>query len=249
MKPLIALVVAVLATPAMAANSVQIDVNDSERCIRSNGTPTHMIGQFPNRSNPHRFKAQTVSVCVDAKPKDTGRITRKTNASGISLTGIIFRPGTADFYDARSPRGFSRNPNSGWRLEGMGAAESLGMDHAHAHVDHRGMYHYHAPSAALLKAMESSLIGYAADGFEIHYMGSGVTPSWRLKQGTRPTAPGGSYDGTYEQDWVYAPGSGNLDECNGAEVNGRYVYFATDSYPFFPRCFRGRVSQDFLGRP
>jgi hypothetical protein len=44
-------------------------------------------------------------------------------------------------------------------------------------------------------------------------------------------------------------GSGNLDECNGATVNGRNVYFATDTFPFFPRCFRGEVSRDFLGRP
>ncbi|MEM6590091.1 MAG: YHYH protein [Pseudomonadota bacterium] len=238
-----------IASQAFAANSVRIEMRGGERCVMSNSTPNHAIGQFPNRGNPHRFRAQSMTICVDASPRDTGRITRKTNASGISLTGILFRPGTADFYDPGSRRGFSRNPASGWRLEGMGSADKLGMDHANGHVDNRGVYHYHAPSAALLKTIDGTLIGYAADGFEIHYIGKNAAPSWQLKQGTRPAGPRGRYDGTYEQDWEHVAGSGNLDECNGAMTNGRYVYFATDTFPFFPRCFKGRVSQDFLGRP
>jgi hypothetical protein len=27
--------------------------------------------------------------------------------------------------------------------------------------------------------------------------------------------PGGNYDGTFVQDWEYAAGTGDLDECNG----------------------------------
>ena len=45
------------------------------------------------------------------------------------------------------------------------------------------------------------------------------------------------------------PNSENLDEYNGAMSNGAYYYFATETYPFFPRCFLGTVSDDFLGRP
>ena len=56
-------------------------------------------------------------------------------------------------------------------------------------------------------------------------------------------------DGTYNEDYEYIAGSGNLDECNGAKSNGKYIYFATNRYPFFPRCFLGRVSKDFKGRP
>lgn len=230
-------------------NDVEITRTASQVCITSNGTPTHDIGRFPNSGNPNSFRAQTVRVCVPAEPRLTGRVTRRTSASGITLSGILIRPGTADFYDPRSPRGFSRNPASGWRLEGMGAAQALGMDAANAHVDHRGLYHYHAVSAGLLEAAQGTVIGYAPDGFEIHYIGANARSSWQLKPGTRVTAPGGRHDGTYEEDWVHVAGSGNLDECNGATVNGRYVYFATDTFPFFPRCFRGEVSRDFLGRP
>lgn len=230
-------------------NEVEIVRTGDRLCVTSNGTPTHEIGRFPNAGNPNRFVQQAVRVCVPGEPRDTGRITRRTSASGITLSGILMRPGTADFYDARSPRGFSRNPASGWRLEGMGAAQALGMDAANAHVDHRGLYHYHAVSGGFLEASQGTLVGYAADGFEIHYAGGAARSSWQLKPGIRPTAPGGRHDGTYEEDWVHVSGSGNLDECNGGIVNGRYVYFATDSFPFFPRCFRGEVSRDFLGRP
>ena len=166
-------------------------------------------------------------------------------SSGISLTGIIFRPGTADFYDAASPRGFSRDPSSGWRLEGLGVAEKLGIDKNNAHVDYRGLYHYHAPASALTASVKISLIGYAADGFENHHVGDKAQSAWQLTPGKRETPPYGRHDGTYEQDWQSVAGSGNLDECNGGMVAGRYVYFAADKTPFVPRCYKGNVSDDF----
>lgn len=230
-------------------NEVEIYTKGSQRCIFSNGTPNHAIGTFPNRGNPHSFRAQSIEVCVDANPRKTGQVTERRGAAGISLTGLYFRPGTADYYDPSSRRGFSRNPASGWRLEGMGAAEQLGMDSQNAHVDERGLYHYHAVSPAMVDALDGTMIGYAADGFQIHYTGAKAVSSWQLKRGNRPSGPGGVYDGTYEQDWHYVAGSGNLDRCNGATVNGKYVYFATDSYPFFPPCFLGTVSRDFLRGP
>ena len=131
-------------------NDVLITRHGVQLCIAFNGSPDHDIGTFPNSGNPHSFAAQSVEICVDGEPSFTGSITYRTNASGISVTGLLFRPGTADYYDASSPRGFSRDPSSGWRLEGMGAADMLGMDAANAHVDHRGLYHYHAVSDAFL---------------------------------------------------------------------------------------------------
>lgn len=241
---------AVCIAPAANAhgNHVEITIEGDQRCISSNGTPNHDIGRFPNRGNPHAFQEQDIRICVDATPTRTDTATRNTRGSGVSVTGIWFRPGTADFYDASSPRGHSRDPSSGWRLEGMGAAEMLGMDMENAHVDNTGLYHYHGISDSLVGSQSGTLIGYAADGFEIHYVGQNAQPSWQLRDGTRPTAPFGTYDGTYEEDWEYIPGSGNLDECNGGMLGGSYVYFATDSFPFFPRCFWGTVSRSFRGR-
>ena len=119
----------------------------------------------------------------------------------------------------------------------MGAGK-LGLDAQNAHVDRRGLYHYHGVAPALAEA-EGTLIGYAAYGFQIHYAGASAVPSYMLKPGTRATAPGGAHDGTYVEDWQYVEGLGNLDECNGATVGGQYMYFATDTYPFYPRCLFG----------
>ena len=58
--------------------------------------------------------------------------------------------------------------------------------------------------------------------------------------------PFGKHDGSYKEDYEYVKGSGDLDECNGGILLGKYVYFATGNFPFFPRCHWGRVSRDFL---
>jgi hypothetical protein len=115
----------------------------------------------------------------------------------------------------------------------------LGLDTNNAHVDHTGIYHYHGVASALVQTSKDTRIGWAADGFEIHYVGDNARPSYMLIGGTRKTAPGGAHDGTYNEDFGFVAGSGNLDQCNGGTVNGQYTYFATDAYPFFPRCLMG----------
>jgi len=120
----------------------------------------------------------------------------------------------------------------------MGAGTTLGLDHNNAHVDHRGLYHYHGIADPLAQA-DGSLVGWAADGFEIHYVADQMQSSYELRTGSRRSAPYGPHDGTYVQDWEYIAGSGDLDECNGAMVDGTYRYFANDSYPYFPHCLKG----------
>ena len=55
----------------------------------------------------------------------------------------------------------------------------------------------------------------------------------------------GKYDGAFKEDYIFVEGSGDLDECNGKFVNGIYKYFATETFPFFPRCHWGKISKDF----
>lgn len=126
--------------------------------------------------------------------------------------------------------------------------QSLGMDNQNAHADRSGLYHYHGVSGALRASQASTLIGYAPDGFTIKYSPSMATSSWQLKSGIRPTPLGQAYDGIFEEDFEYKVQSGTLDECHGAEVNGTYTYFATDTYPFYPRCFKGVVNPQFMTR-
>jgi hypothetical protein len=231
-------------------NKVSITNKGNQRCIASNGLPNHSTGQFPNRGNPNSISTQKVSLCFSSNPKKGKRVRFVRGSVGVALNGVQFRPGTADYYDPSSPRGFSRDRRSGWNLEGLGARDKLGMDRNDAHVDHRGLYHYHGVASVLAQSAKGTLIGYAADGFAIHYVGNQKKSSYRLKPGNRKSGPGGKHDGTYNEDWQYVAGSGSLDQCNGGLLNGKFVYFATKSYPFFPRCMWGAVSSDFtLGRP
>ncbi|MEW7007842.1 YHYH protein [Lentilitoribacter sp. EG35] len=243
-----ALAVGALTAKAISAtNQVKITTSNGQRCIQSNGIPDHSIGQFPNKGNPNFISTQNTKLCVTMTPSKGSQAKDLRGSTGFTLNGVTIRPGTADWYDASSPRGHSRDRSSGWNLDGMGPGNTLGLDQNNAHVDNRGLYHYHGPSKSIMNAAQGTLIGYAADGHGIHYVGSNQTSSWQLKKGTRPSAPGGAYDGTYNQDFEYVAGSGSLDECNGATVNGEYKYFATDTYPYFPRCAFGTVSSDFSG--
>lgn len=223
--------------PFAAAADSTMTVHADLRCISSDGLPDHATGTFPRKGNPNRISSQSIKFCVDATPAYGGKA-QEVRTIGIATNGVIIRPGTADWFDARSPRGHSRDRSSGWRLDGMGAGDTLGLDQNNAHVDNRGLYHYHGISSALSRR-SGTLIGWAADGFEIHYVGGNAKSSYQLKSGTRASAPGGTHDGTYVQDWSYVAGSGNLDECNGAVVNGTYTYFATDTFPYFPHCLKG----------
>ncbi len=220
---------------------VAISVDEEQRCITSDGVPEHETGPWREGAT---VEPQGHSFCMDATPELTDTINRRVRISGITLTGIPLRPGTAEYYDASSEKGYSRDNSSGWNVEGAGG---LIMDAQNAHVDGDGMYHYHAIPSAVVGALDGTLFGYAADGFEIHYMGSEAKSSWQLKSGERESGPGGAHDGTYVQDYEFVEGSGTLDECNGGMLDGRYVYFATDTFPFFPRCFKGTVSSDFIG--
>jgi len=231
---------------ALAANGhVSITKNGGNICMISNGLPNHSTGRFPNRGNPNSIHAQNIKVCVPQNPKKGSQAKFVRGSIGFALNGVMIRPGTADFYDASSRRGFSRQGNRNWRLEGMGAHELLGMDANNAHVDERGLYHYHGKPTGFLSGNNSTLVGYAADGFEIHYAGSSVISGYSLVAGIRKDGPGGRHDGTYEQDWQFTGGSGKLDQCNGGMLNGQFVYFVTDSYPYVPRCLWGKVSSGF----
>jgi hypothetical protein len=54
--------------------------------------------------------------------------------------------------------------------------------------------------------------------------------------------------GAFTQDYEYVAGSGDLDECNGRfDVtpefpSGIYHYYATDTWPFLTRCWKGTIA-------
>ncbi|AKS44834.1 YHYH protein [Octadecabacter temperatus] len=244
-----AMVFAISGSSALAhENEVSTAVSGDMTCIHSNGAPNHDMGRFPNRANPNAFREQDLTFCFPTSPRMAMTVTTGLMTVGVSATGVPIRPYTAGYYDPNGRQGFSQDPSSGWRQQAMHNPRRLGMDDQNAHVDRSGLYHYHAVSSDLLASQGGSLIGYAPDGFEIRYSPTSATSSWQLKTGTRSTPPGGAHDGTFEQDFEFSAGSGTLDECNGALVNGTYTYFATDSYPYYPRCFKGVVNPQFMTR-
>jgi hypothetical protein len=127
-------------------------------------------------------------------------------------------------------------------------------------VQPTGEYHYHGVSDLLIDTLEGDNlvhVWYANDGFPIYYSKQdSYTPSYALKTETREgtsctykaretvdvVVEGTTPDGTYDLDWEYTAGLGNLDSCNGATVNGEYMYFITEAFPFGPRCSNGEVA-------
>ena len=152
--------------------------------------------------------------------------------------------------------------NAPFRYDPMSPASSFGTDSHNAHTQPDGTYHYHGNPNALFhsdQAIESPIVGFAADGYPIYgsYFDDNGTvrkaaSSYQLKSGTRVAQnginPGGSYDGTYIDDYEYVKSLGDLDECNGMTINGSYGYYITDAYPWVLKCFKGTPDASFNKR-
>lgn len=243
------------------------------RVIESNGIPEHLVGEFPNRGNPHTIEEQRYKFEVPAEPKANDEITPAhfgatgtpgppNRPFGVALNGVLFDPGTAEFWNG--------DRELDWNYEALGGAVGLGLDENHAHVQPSGAYHYHGLPTPYLRKLgvdkksHSPQVGWAADGFPVYALygyqdpedaNSAIvklTPGYQLKEGQRPggdDGPGGEYDGAFTRDYEYAEGSGTLDECNGRFCvtpefpDGTYAYFLTTEWPVIPRNFRGTPAE------
>lgn len=248
------------ATENPGKSSTSVKEKGGKIKVTGNGIPDHLVGPFPNQGNPHQIEQQKVRLKLPAKPIAEGAVTPLQMGwnFGVSLNGVVFDPLAAEFWHG--------DPRSGWSYNALGGAISLGLDANYAHVQPNGKYHYHGVPTGQVELLgwsqseHSPLIGYAADGFPI-YAVTGVvggkvtemTSSYRLKPGNRPggSAPDGRHDGTFNEDYAYVQGHGNLDQCNGAFTvsaeypSGTYAYFLTEDYPVVPRCFMGTPDQSF----
>ena len=70
-----------------------------------------------------------------------------------------------------------------------------------------------------------------------------------VEDGHAPRWAGGTYDGTFVDDWEYVAGSGDLDQCNGMMQDGVYGYVVTASYPHVLGCFTGTPDASFNKPP
>ena len=230
--------------------SVEVVLNETERVLTSNGLPNHETGDFPNAGNPNTISEQEVSASFPLDPTYTGDQTF-AREPGVTVVGVKLEPETAE-------RATCDN-DVVYKIEAKQDTVDLGLDFNNAHVQPTGAYHYHGVSEALVDAMDPDQdivhVGFAHDGFMIYYSRSGeYKPSYQLqtedREGTNCvyTSPAGGSeisfdgpapDGTFVEDWEFDSSIGDLDECNGTEVNGEYAYFITDLYPYVSRCLNG----------
>ena len=215
--------------------NTSISTDDTYRYIVSNGLPNHETGEFPNSCNPNTISAQNHSfrVVLDPIYEETATPVKRP---GIALNGVVIEPGTAE-------------RNGSWSYEAFQDVLDLGLDFNNAHVQPTGNYHYHGAPIGLIELLDDGSdlvqVAWAADGHPMYYSLSGAYESgYQLKTGTRPDI-GGTYDGTYTQDFEYNEALGDLDDCNGKTIDGTYSYIVTDSFPYYPRCMHGTPDDSF----
>lgn len=234
---------------------VTVTVDGESRLIDANALPDHETGEFPNSGNPNTISAQDLSYEYPLEGTYTGDQT-SVRTPGVAVNGVKFEPGTAETVTCDSGETL--------RVEALQDIYDLGLDFNNAHVQPTGEYHYHGASELLANAYSTGddlvHVGFAADGFLMYYSLSGAYDSGYvltddLRSGTDCVGSGAlggdpveiegtTPDGTYTSDWEWSESTGDLDECNGTEIDGTYAYIVTDTYPFVTRCLNGETSGD-----
>ena len=248
------------------AGSLSITTDGSTCTISSNSIPNHDVNDKGAFANTIGEVNETFSIPVSPS------VASRTTQLSLEYDNAIFLNGAKLDLLAAACYGVGPNPlgkekigcmqtDTPWRYDPMSPLNKFGTDSHNAHTQPSGAYHYHGDPMAIYDSSgqtASGVIGFAADGFPIYgpfidKSGSirRVTSSYVLKNGTRQNQsgegafPGGTYDGTYIDDYEYQAGVGDLDECNGMMINGRYGYFVTSTYPWIMKRFKGTPDSSF----
>ncbi len=236
------------AGPAYPKPRVTVRCTRAHIIIESNGIP----GYAPERRTPNRLAARRHVFRIPRRPIRAARPGEVPflGPIAVTVTGLpIYAPNEAGDLG-----------HGDAKLDGI-------LDSCGGHVGPRGVYHFHARPGCPFdqaKALTTAVLGYAFDGHPImapfvcadracrtirkvrgswRACGAGgckgklrkVRSSWRL---ARP-AVRAAWD-----KHEYVPKLGDLDRCNGMPgPDGRYRYYATDSFPYNLGCYRGRVDR------
>jgi len=249
------------------SGALSIEVGSGSCTFSSNSIPNHDFNDATAQfATPVSEVDATFSVTSD--PVAGASVTGISLAydNGLFLNGVKLDLLAAACYGVGpDPLGAEKigcnDINSAWRYDPMYWGNSFGTDAHNAHTQPNGAYHYHGTPLALYDDSEaggeSPVIGFAADGFPIFgpYIDDAgavrkVVSGYTLKAGARVSLPGeaafpgGSYDGTYRDDYEFTA-AGDLDECNGMTRDGVYGYYLSDGYPWVLACFAGTPDESF----
>ncbi|PQJ80935.1 hypothetical protein BTO18_06515 [Polaribacter porphyrae] len=231
-----------------------VTVQGNTRKMVTNALPNHKTGEFPTKGNPNTISEQSKTYIFPVNPKYTGK-PKWAREPGVSINGVKFEPGTAEVVVC--------DTGENYRVEAFQNVIDLGLDFNNAHVQPTGAYHYHGSPTSLIKDLDKGEdlvhVGFAHDGFAMYYSKSGkYKSSYKLLDGKREgedcfyenphnkidISVGGHHDGTYGSDFEYVANFGDLDECNGTTINGKYAYIITDEFPYVSRCLMGEYEEE-----
>ncbi len=243
--------------------------DDETSCsVTANSIPNYDFNDDSARwATPIAEQSLTLSIPRNPEKADTSTELSLLTYNAVMLNGVVLDQVANGCYspnDAAADRDGNIANGCGlwvdWRLDPMGKV-SLGTDSHNGHTQPGGLYHYHGNPMALFDSeadnVASPVIGFAADGFPIfgpHYTDPDTgevkeaKSGYTIKDGDRPTddnSPGGTYDGTYIQDYEFTD-AGTLDKCNGMTINGEYGYYVTSSYPYVMGCYSGTPNLSFF---
>jgi len=244
--------------------------SSSTRTLTANGVPDHDVGPFAIQNDlDFQIKAQSVRFSTSMAPVLTStakELGGPRGDIGMILNGVKIDPGTGGSCNDSGNNCTMLGQAGQWRMEALGQSSfNFGADSNNAHVQPGGVYHYHGIPEGFIqklgKGQAMTLVGWAADGFPIYaryaYTDAAnaasavkvVKSSYRKKAVPDTNRPAISLYpmGTFLQDYEYVSGLGDLDECNGRSgvtpefPKSTYHYFATESFPYLPRCVKGSV--------
>ncbi|MES2603840.1 MAG: YHYH protein [Pseudomonadota bacterium] len=239
--------------------NLAVTVSNGLCTFTSNNLPNHTFGQGGAFATAVSAQNYTFKVTTTPLPAALATNVTLTWNSAVLLNGVKVDMFAAACYGVGDGKIGCDNESQAWRYDPMSPKNSFGTDNHNAHTQPDGAYHYHGNPKALFDfstAVESPVVGFAADGYPLFgtYFKDGTgtvrkaKSSYNVKSGARPSGtgnPGGSYDGTYRDDYEYVSGLGDLDACNGMTVNGVYGYYITDEFPYMTNCFKGTPDASF----
>lgn len=240
--------------------AVEITMHGDTCTISSNAVPNHDFNATGRFVTPLAEKEQVYTISANPTRNDSPTALSLRTDNAVFLNGVKLDLIAAGCFGVGDGNIGCFQIETPYRYDPMGTGSRFGADEHNAHTQPDGTYHYHGNPVALFEQINptsaSPVIGFAADGFPIFgsYIADGdeirvAKSSYQLKAGERSGGPGGTYDGTFIDDWEFVEGSGDLDECNGMEQDGVYGYVVTAIYPHVLGCFAGTPHESFKKAP